>query len=62
MHTYPEVLFRVNSYTMQGHSCLPDKPPLDRQLDFNAASNLFSDAEQVRFHANFPCEKSGQVI
>ena len=46
-HTYPEVLFRVTSYLMEGHSCLPDKPPMDRQLDFNSVSNLYSDAEQA---------------
>lgn len=49
MHTYPEIVFKVKKYLVEGHSCLPDKPPLDRQLDFNAASNLYSDAEQVSF-------------
>ena len=47
MHTYPEVMFRASNYSSKGHSCLPDRPPTTRALDFNSASNLYADAEEV---------------
>jgi len=46
-HTYPEVMFRALNYTAKGRTCLPDKPPSSRNLDFNSASNLYADAEAV---------------
>lgn len=52
-HTYPEVMFRAVSYSDKGHSCLPERPPATRELDFNRASNLYADAEEVRLA--LPC-------
>ena len=49
MHNYPEVMFRAVNFSTEGQACMADKPPTDRRLTFNSASNLYSDAEAVGF-------------
>ena len=34
MHTFPEVAFRLDKWTMQGYPCVLDKTP-NRQLDIH---------------------------
>lgn len=46
-HTYPEVMLKALNFAQEGALCMPDKAPVYRQLDFNSASNLYADAEEV---------------
>lgn len=47
MHTYPEVMFKATNFTTSSQNCMADKAPIERHLDFNSASNLYADAEEV---------------
>ena len=37
LHTFPEVAFRLDKWTMQGYPCVLDKTP-NRQLDIHVRS------------------------
>lgn len=47
MHTVPLVAFRITNFTSYGYSCMPDKVPVDRQISFAVASNLYKDSEEL---------------
>lgn len=36
LHTFPEVVFRLDKWTMQGYPCVLDKTP-NRQLDIHVS-------------------------
>ena len=39
LHTFPEVVFRLDKWTMQGYPCVLDKTP-NRQLDIHVSRPL----------------------
>ena len=43
LHTFPEVVFRLDKWTMQGYPCVLDKTP-NRQLDIHVSCGLLSAA------------------
>ncbi|CAL8463815.1 g3349 [Coccomyxa elongata] len=47
LHTFPEVAFRLDKWTMQGYPCVLDKTP-NRQLDIHVAANLMTDEMLMR--------------
>ena len=43
LHTFPEVVFRLDKWTMQGYPCVLDKTP-NRQLDIHVSCHHLSAA------------------
>ncbi|KAK9821580.1 hypothetical protein WJX81_008053 [Elliptochloris bilobata] len=46
-HTFPRTLFQLANHTSEGLDCIPDKPPVERQISFGSASSTLGDAEEV---------------
>ena len=43
LHTFPEVVFRLDKWTMQGYPCVLDKTP-NRQLDIHVSCHNLNAA------------------
>lgn len=62
MHSYPACMFKALNYTARGTMCVPDRPPAERHLDFNSASNLYGDAQEVLQDILNVCDEQGRGI
>ena len=62
LHTFPEVAFRLDKWTMQGYPSVLDKTP-NRQLDIHVSPASLSNIKRAYYHSQtmsairIPCKQ-----